>query len=620
MLLFTGPRGSGKTAFLAALEQRLQQQVPYARTDCDAIDSIRDALSAIAYELNRNSNGHDRIAFPRFITGQLVAEQDLDGADHALARLQAEHALTEHRSGERLRNFLTELAPDPNTDHRTTAGHHVPDLLLRGLTSWRRGRKVLLGEGLEWFGHQDRGLTRDPLDVLVDLNRRARETGDADSASEAGELLWAAFLADLRENFDRGHRGARRPLNCLVLLDNVDSPAAKMLLDGLVQARRQYAAHVPDGADPLTLVATSRGKRSGAIIASGESVPMRELDEFDPTQDEPYYSDYAEQGQKPWYPIRLRDLALDEIANMVDELGRYAGNQKRRVSDTVFRFTRGHPGSTRHVLEAIQAHSSDPMDLRELLHPAEPGRARSDPAIAAHGPAARLLTGTPNEVINDLITCSAARTQDEAERLVAHSGLVVARGSRSVFAPELWISDDGEDNVLPPPLRRLLLRELAARAPEDHAAWTKVHTWLQRELADRDDEDGYLYHALAVGDVEAVARRLVTLLSATDLPSWLDQLTKITAAPNRLDHDYSQLELVRSLTDWTHPASVPFASMGRLVAALWIDADPLGDGRRHSLYLEIAACFDEIAPFSGSGLAALRAESEKYRRWSELTD
>ncbi|MCX2731970.1 hypothetical protein OOZ19_17140 [Saccharopolyspora sp. NFXS83] len=620
VLLFTGPRGSGKTAFLAALAHRLERHVPHAHLDCDGLGSIRDTLSSIAYELNRTDAGHDRIAFPRFITGQIVAEQDLDGTDPALARAQAEQALAEHRGGDRLRNFLAQLAPDASGEHRTAAGHHVPDLLLRGLVSWRRGRRVLLGEGQDWFGHQDRGLTRDPLDVLTDLNRRAREPEDSDGASEAGELLWAAFLADLRENFDRGNRGARRPLNCVVLLDNVDSPAAKMLLDGLVQARRQYAAHVPDGSDPLTLVATSRGKRSGAVIASGESAPMRELDEFDLTRDEPYYSDYAEQGQKPWYPVRLRDLALDEIANMVDELGRYAGNQKRRVSDTVFRFTRGHPGSTRHVLDAIQAHAADPIDLRDLLPPAELGAAQQDPAIAVHGPVARFLAGTPGEAVNDLITCSAARTQDEAERLVARSELVAARGGRSVFAPELWVPDDGVDNVLPPVLRRLLLRELAARAPEDAADWTKVHTWLSQDHAENGDEVGELYHALAAGEVEFVARRLAALLPYSDLTIWLDMLAGSTAAPNRLDHDDAQLDLVRSLTDWTHPGSVPLAPVARLVAALWIDADPLGDGRRHSLYLEIAACYDEIAPFSGSGLATLRAESEKYRRWSELTD
>ncbi|WP_243788613.1 hypothetical protein [Saccharopolyspora gloriosae] len=496
--------------------------------------------------------------------------------------------------------------------------------------SWRRGRRVLLAEGQDWFGHQDRGLTRDPLDVLVELNRRAREHGSADSASEAGELLWAAFLADLRENFGRGHRGARRPLNCLVLLDNVDSPAAKMLLDGLVQARRQYAAHVPDGSDPLTLVATSRGKRSGAVIASGESVPMREIDEFDLSREEPYYTDYVEHGQRPWYPVRLRDLTPDEVANMVDELGRYAGNQKRRVSDTVFRFTQGNPGATHHVLAAVQAHSADPIDLGDLLHPAEIGAAQADPSIALPGPAARFLTGTPDEAVNDLITCSAARTQDSAERLMARSGLAVAHGGRSVFAPELWIPDkNGVDNVLPPVLRRMLLRELAARAPEDPAAWDAVHTWLSEEHRDHGDEVGELYHrdevgelyhALATGEVEFVARRIAGMLGNTDLTVWLDTLTAITKAPNRLDHDGTQLDLVRSLTDWTPPGHLPLAPVARLITALWLDADPLGDGRRHSLYLEIAACYDEIAPHSGSGLATLRAESEKYRRWSELTD
>lgn len=621
VLLFTGPHGSGKTAFLTALAQRLEQHVPHARLDCEEIGSIPEALATIAYQLNRTSAGQDRIAFPRFATGLIIAEQDLDGADPALARAQAEHALAGHGGGDRRRSFLSRPDPEPTSEHHTA---QVPDLLLRGLVSWRRGRRAVLGDGQDWFGHQDRGLNRDSLDVLVELNRRAREPGSTDSASEASELLWAAFLADLRENFDHGHRGARRTLNCVVLLDDVDSLAAKVLLDGLVQARTQYAAHVPDGSDPLTAVATSRGRRSAAVIASGESAPMREIDEVEVSQDGPYYADYAEHGRKPWYPIRLRDLTQDELANMVDELGRYAGNQKRRVSDTVFRFTQGHPGSTRQVLDAIQAHTTDPVDLRDLLHPvaAELGAAQPDPDVAVHGPAAPFLDGIPGETLSDLVTVSAARNQDEAEHLVARSGLVAARGGRSMFTPGLWVpSEDGTGHVLPPVLRRLLQRELAARTHADAADWSEVHTWLRDYYAAREDDLGENYHALAGGDVEDVARRLTVLVSGRDVTTWLDLLTKVTAAPNRLDHDEDQLDLVRSLTAWTPPGGVPpLNAVARLVAALWIDADPLGDGRRHWLYLEIAACYDEIAPFSGSGLAAFRVESEKYRRWSELTD
>jgi len=57
-----------------------------------------------------------------------------------------------------------------------------------------------------------------------------------------------------------------------------------------------------------------------------------------------------------------------------------------------------------------------------------------------------------------------------------------------------------------------------------------------------------------------------------------------------------------------------------LVAGLWIDADPLSDNCRRSrasLYLEIAAGYDAIAPDSSNGRALLRAEAQRYRKRAE---
>ncbi|GAA3357274.1 ATP-binding protein [Saccharopolyspora gregorii] len=605
VLLFTGPRGSGKTAFLDALADRLHGQGPYARLDCEVLDPARLSLAHIAVELDRHAP--DPIAFPRFVAGQVVAAQQLD-VDPGIARLEAERALVEHRRADRLRALLGGLLP-----HAEHVGRRLADGVLRGLVSLRHGHRAVLAA--DWFGHQDRDLGRDPLDVLVELNRRARTPQNQDDARDTGELLWAALLADLREEFDRGTRRARRGLNCALLLDDVDSPAAKPLLDALVRARRQYAAHLPGGCDPLTVVATSRGKRSGAVIATGEASPLRDIERIEASGPEPYYTDFTEHGGKPWYPVRLRDLTRDEIGNMVDELGRYAGNRKNRVGAAILRLTGGHPGATRRLLEEIRVRPGDPVDLGPLLGDAPllgPG--------GSFGLAEPFRAGLAEEALHDLVTCAAARHQVEAERLVAHSGLAASHGARAVFAPELWVPADDGHHVLPPVLRRVLLRELAARPEQEPANWTAVHTWFRETLADQGDEVGELYHSLAVGEVESVARRLNTLLAYSDLPTWLDLLAAATAAPNRLDHADPQLDQVRSLADWTHPGAAPQAAVARLVAARWIAADPLGDSRRHALYLEIAACYDEIAPHSGSGLATLRAESEKYRRWSELTD
>ncbi|MEU6128094.1 ATP-binding protein [Saccharopolyspora sp. NPDC047091] len=606
VLLFTGPRGSGKSAFLDALAHRLHDnEVPYARLDCTALGTTCATLAHIAAELNAHS--HVPIALPRFIAGQVVAAQQLDAAP-GLARGQATSALALHRRADPLRALLGELLP-----HAEPRGRRLADGVLRGLASWRHGRRAVLDA--DWFGHQDRELGRDALDVLVELNRRAATPLNQDDARETAELLWAALLADLRAEFDRGTWNAQRRFNYLLLLDDVDSPASKPLLDALVQTRRQHAAHQPGDDDPLTVVAASHGKRAAAVIATGEAAPMRDIERLDPNGPSPYYTDFLDCGGKSWHPVRMRDLTRDEVANTVDELGRYAGNQKNRIAAALFRLTGGHPDATRRVLEGIRAHPGDPVDLTPLL-----GHAPRLGPRGSFGPAEAFRTGLTEETLHDLVTCSAARHRDEAEQLVARSGLMLGHDVRSLFAPELWISAADGQQVLPPVLRRVLLRELAARPEDDRASWTAVHSWFRQEHTEHGDEAGVFYHALAVGDVEPVARHLAMLLPFSELSTWLYLLGTITSAPNRLDHRMAQPDQVRSLASWTDPGDVPAASVARLVAALWIDTDPLGDSRRHALFLEIAACFDDIAPHSGSGLATLRAESEKYRRWSELTD
>ncbi len=136
-----------------------------------------------------------------------------------------------------------------------------PALVLGGLARLRRGRQMLLGAGQDWYGHQDRGLELDPLDVLVDINRAA-----ADGTPGVAELLLEAFLADLRHAFTR-RPASDHAFNCAVLLDNADTEAARDFLRVLLQARSHQREP-----DPLTVVATSHGDLVEGVRADDGAV------------------------------------------------------------------------------------------------------------------------------------------------------------------------------------------------------------------------------------------------------------------------------------------------------------------------------------------------------------
>ena len=374
----------------------------------------------------------------------MAIAQTVNLTDRARAREQIRRALEEYRRVDRLRAFLAASAPKVlsavpvvrGVPGVSTAGRYLPDLVLRGLVSRRRGRRGGLGQGQDWYGHQDRGLHRDSLDVLVDLNRLATHPDLAGQRHEVGELLWAAFLADLRADFRHGRRADEWSLNCVVLIDNIDTDVGLRFLDGLVTARRQHAAHVSDDPDPLTVVATSRGALSARVTASGEPVPMVEQAGY------AHYLAHSERvrarPERGWYPVMLRDLTRDEVGNMVSAPG--LDQDDRRVTAMVHGFTGGHPGSTRLVLDAIAERPDAAVDLPTLLAAPAPGVLGPAARTVEHRLRDELLQGVPTGAVEDLVTCAAARNLDQASRLAARSGLLTGpRGERSaIFAPELW--------------------------------------------------------------------------------------------------------------------------------------------------------------------------------------
>jgi hypothetical protein len=595
-------------------------------------------LALIAFDLNRQSGRYGTLPFPRLITGQIAIAADLDSSDRDTARDQIRQVLEQHqKTGRVLKNAISTMlqcafdamgrshgVQGVGAAVEDVAEAYGAEVVLGGLLASRRGRRWVLGTGQDWYGHQDRNdRRRSSLDVLVELNRMAAAS-DAESRREVAELLWRAFLADLRDSFEHSRRARSWTLNCVVLLDNTDTAIGHYFLDELVMARRQRAAYAPDEHDPLTVVATSRGELAEWIRLRGESVVMLA---------DACYDGYLERSRTEvgrwWYPVLLPDLTVDEVGSMVSALALPGGTQQK-VTLAVHGFTHGHPGATRMMLDAIAENPGalhlpgEPstiqvpdrsVDLVAILAAPEPGGPATGGRTVEEGLLSRLIEGVPPETAEDLATCAAARHEEAALQLAAESGLLRGmRGESSlIFAASLWRTGaPGRAGELHPVLRRLLLRRLAARDQGSAADWTHVFGWLRASCEKVDDEVGELYNALALGDVEHVARWFARSLEHGDPVGWVRFRGCVTSAPNRLDHRQPYPSQIDDLTGWADGRELRLLLVGRLIAAQWICADPLSASGRASLLREMAQDLDDIAPYFKGGITVLRDEADRY--------
>lgn len=559
ILIFTGAKGCGKTALLDALGASLRGKTPYARIDCAALRSTNawEVLSLLAFDLNRNAAGYRSIPFPRFFTAQVAISTRIDSVGQR-TRQDMQEALEKARNIDQLRNFLSTLAQDVTglVPGAATAARYAPNLVLSGLTSWRRGRRVVLGEGLEWYGTGKRA-----YDELVRLNLLTREDASEVERKEATELLWSAFLADLRAAFATRRAARAWSLNCVLLLDDIDTKPGRLLYQALADARRGEA-------DPLTVVATSAGGVA-QHMAAVEDIPLAE---------EASYQDYLDRRQGEYesdsYPVALRDLTLDEVKDMVAEVAGARLGAHRAAAIEVYRFTRGHPAATAVVVKAIGDQTSDPVSLKRLLDARWRGPVDKEPVtVEAH--LLRELLGTPSETtLATLKACAAARDLDQAD-LLADSGLLPAgRDDGGLVPADLRVHerpagvliapkpDDAGRMVMLPALRNLLSHLLAA----EPSRWTEVHTWL------RDNGERY-YHALALREIDAVVARLAELLP--DARKWFAELETVTAAPTNLDTDETDPARILAAAGYKGADEEPARTIARVVAALWVATNPL---------------------------------------------
>ncbi|MGH3938648.1 MAG: hypothetical protein ACRDTG_08410 [Pseudonocardiaceae bacterium] len=613
VVVFEGTRGSGKTALLDRLVTLLEHRVPYARIDFEASRhaATPEVLSVLAFELSRKCRGYGVLSFPRLTAGRLVMRQELDLDNHSRACQQVKAVLEKERNFDTVRQILQETAGaaleavQPHTVVPVAPlVKRLPGLILDRLTDLAPGRRLLLGS-LDWYGHQGRGRPHDAVDELVDLNRWARYSDDEDNRQRIDQLLWDAFLADLGDAFRTGRRADEWALNCVILLDNADTTLGQRFVNQLVQARRQHTAEGYETPDPMTVVVTSRGTLM-ADVTPAEQVELSA-------------ATGEARGQARhrhwWGRYQLEDLTRDQIGAMVSALALREGNNHRLTSMTL-QLTGGHPASTRLLLDAIAERPTNRDDLVAVLGQRAPGTP-SERLTVAGKMRRRLLVDFPQDGFDDLVTCAASREREHGLRLATSPLLTGSQaGYVAIIDPVLWPAAEGAGPVL---LRRLLLRELARRDTDGLPGWSKVFDWHRAYCKAADDLAGEFSYALANHDLVFVTQRLYEHLGHDDATSWLTLLTSVTSAPRRRHHQddpLTPMEQMHALLEQTAPQP-SFESLTRLIAALWIVADPFCGSRRRSLHLQIAADYTSIARLSHHGAERLLQEAQIHSKRAE---
>lgn len=187
--------------------------------------------------------------------------------------------------------------------------------------------------------------------------------------------------------------------------------------------------------------------------------------------------------------------------------------------------------------------------------------------------------------------------------------------------PILWPSDnDTEDAAGPALLRRLLRRRLALRDPAVSPSWAGVYARLRDACRAEGDAAGELYYRLAVGELGFVTQRLHQRLAELDNARWFELVESVTSAPHQHRHQEILIDEARTLV-CAAGLEQPLTSLGWLVAALWIAADPFNHSDRRDLHLQIAADCTEVARLSPNGSSAvLLHASRRHRMQAEWWD
>jgi hypothetical protein len=629
VVVLLGPAGSGKSDALDSISAACAETVVHARFDFrpGRDPGTIEVLTELADALSRGWRHRPQVRFRRLTLSLLAVQADLAGLERAEARVRirsivgaATHSASSGRAADLVNTFV-ELAesagvlPDPVIKTVKTA---LPGLIKAlAAAPWR--------SPLRWISQQPAAEGADSVDSLIRLNKLARE----EPARLAAELA-DAFLADVREDLPRlaradeaaecsctGTGGRRHWHNWVLLLDDVDHPAAAAFLRDLLQARERHLGRHPGDWDQLLLIGTSRTWRhtwepawqpvwaaAGQGPARRAVLPVRDCHradwQFSGTADGPY----------AYLLATLRPMGPAEVATALGTL--YSDPRRVFVSRATGGLVQAveYARSNLHRL-AVERSARDPFGA---LEPGLPSAVFWRQRMQEAG----LAELTPRIAFDDFIAATAFTTAPwlisaETVRRVGHMDigqiLTALRGA-------LWATA-GPDNSatvhyaqMNQWISRGLQYALADRGEHESVAGNeepgRYRQSFERLLADPDtaaDETRTAYCRLALGRVEEASDFFIRTFDDVAHESWVARLGLVASAPDnlRLDRSVRQLyhELGGSQVRRADPAAGPRAgyTIRRLLVASWLTSNTLAVPD-HDLAAEIADSYRLLATMS----------------------
>ncbi|MFE0190277.1 SAV_2336 N-terminal domain-related protein [Streptomyces sp. NPDC058989] len=419
--------------------------------------------------------------------------------------------------------------------------------------------------------------------LLTSLERVVRER--ACGKQKALELIFRAFLSDLRTAYRQDSTDSHRPLHCLLLLDNVDCPAGERLLSLLTRAR-PIGAQGSTEVDPLLTIATARRPPRHIGMARDDTIDVQFA--------QWWFDSFGTIGPRnDLVSGQLPGLSVDEVVERAERLlHRLPANTVRPpvpdpsawLGKMLYDLTLGHPGAVTTMLGAFEMfapHTDWAHRLRTLCTPG---------GQPPHTYAALLdfLAGDVSAADRSvLIRAAAVHDLDQAlatGRLwesLGHDGterLVRLRNDAPFTVP----GPRKYSRQLHPLLRHLLLRGLASRRQTHPYSWRNVHDGLRRDAHNRGDGATAAYHSLALGDVPSSAAFLHQRLTTLDPVKWLEEFELVRQAPPHsyaLAVDHSPRDVYERLVhDITGDDC--YSAVARALVACWLAPDAPSSGTR----------------------------------------
>ncbi|MFJ8358607.1 hypothetical protein [Streptomyces sp. NPDC093984] len=598
-VVFTGRRGLGKSALLDEVRAAYQGHTPVALIDGEepqfagppperpgeVWSPVAQALTTVAEQLAEPVTGARRIGFPRLASGLLaVAAGGWGDRDVPRIRQEAERILLLNDSRSFLDGFAGRwvskvvaklIASMSNT------GPVVEPIIEATLESFSEGVSPThrrLRRAATWYRDYPNAGGNPKLGLIL-LSGHFRAGGD--SRTHAERHLVRALLADLDDAYAGVVQRSRRVGRPVILIDNVQEPAGRGLLECVLRDRA-------DGIrDRVVFFSALRGYSHPAL----RNAARRTLTEVARTTG-------WEPGASPSSRallVSLPPLKPDDTLHIVGAVCRGV-DVPPQLPHATHRLTGGSPlGITLLAESARQNLPRGAASLGALLtgdvtvHDDHDGRPAYQELLDRLVPGGRL---------DELTVLAAAHDRPSAlalarDRLPDDFGAAGVLGLEERLAAEGWPSAPGQF-VGDPFLRALLLLRLH-HLDAGHAQWQAAH----RALVDHYGEQGgadaaryRLHHELALGKADFAVAHLRDTFTGTDVGSWLSALVFIASAPyyhahdpegrdfdGGHDHDHrAAVALGRTDAEQRPPQGVDpvlHLRVRRLLHAVWQLTDPL---------------------------------------------